>query len=251
VRVGDEPSRPPVKCLQRGARPTERQIESGKVAAQRVAPISKETLSLLAAEHLVLPTHVVVVLEGEFSECCTARIKRGELFEDDDGRPHVESNMVGRDDEIVCALCAEEGDAKDGAPLEIERPVQLFDKSAAQRGGVESSRIVDEECDFHFLRDAPDGNAVPLGKRAAQRSVSIDYRLEGRSQRVDVEGRVDPERDMNIVGAARAIHLMHEPQGLLAIGEWMLSHLLPSVIRHATGATCIYFKPAAATTPPT
>jgi hypothetical protein len=101
---------------------------------------------------------------------------------------------------------------------------------------------VDEECDFHFLRDALDGNAVPLGKRAAQRSVSIDDRLEGRSQRVNVKGRVNPERDMNIVGAARAIHLMHEPQGSLPVGEWMLYHLFALSPSTRNPDTCICFK---------
>src|SRR5205809_774382 len=34
---------------------------------------------------------------------------------------------------------------------------------------------------------------------------------------------------MNVVGRARMIHQVHEPQGSLAIGEWILCHLLPSL----------------------
>src|SRR5262249_31792847 len=119
---------------------------------------------------------------------CAARIERGKLFEDDDGRPHVENHMMRRNEEIVCLFCAEEGDAKGGASFEIERPMQLFYKSATQRVGVKSSRIVDTECDLHSVRHALKGNATPLGKCAAQRSMSIDDCLEGQSQCVGVEG---------------------------------------------------------------
>src|SRR5262249_40752897 len=142
--LDEEPPRAPVKCLHRRARPIERQIESRQIAAQPRAPILKKTVTLPAAEPLLLPTPLVVVLEGELSEYFAPRIQRSELFEDYDGRPHVESNMVGCDDEIVCVLCAEERGAKDGPSLQIERPVQLFEKSAAQRAGVERSCIVDE-----------------------------------------------------------------------------------------------------------
>jgi hypothetical protein len=40
---------------------------------------------------------------------------------------------------------------------------------------------VNRECDVYFLRDALEGNSFPLGKRAAQGSMAIDDRLEGRS----------------------------------------------------------------------
>jgi hypothetical protein len=65
--------------------------------------------------------------------------------------------------------------------------VHLFQKSATQRTGVESCRIVNGECDFHFFRDTLEGNAIPFGKRAAQGSMSIYDCLKGRSQRFDVE----------------------------------------------------------------
>jgi hypothetical protein len=57
----------------------------------------------------------------------------------------------------------------------------------------------------------------------------VNNRLEGSAQRVNVEWRVDSERNMNVVGRARTIELMHEPQGPLAIREWILNHLLPSL----------------------
>jgi hypothetical protein len=46
---------------------------------------------------------------------------------------------------------------------------------------------VDRECNFDSFRDTLEGNAASFGKRAAQGSMPINDRLEGRSQRVDVE----------------------------------------------------------------
>jgi hypothetical protein len=95
--------------------------------------------------------------------------------------------MVGRDDESVRVLRSEESYAIDGAALQIKRPVHFLQKAATQRSGVESSYIVNRECDIHSLRDALEGNAVPFGKCAAQGSMSIDDCLESRSQCVCVD----------------------------------------------------------------
>jgi hypothetical protein len=78
-------------------------------------------------------------------------------------------------------LGSEESYAKDRAVLQIKRPVHLFQEPAAQGSSVETCGIVHRKRDFHSLRDALEGNSFPLGKRAAQGSMAINDRLEGRS----------------------------------------------------------------------
>src|SRR5205807_1242787 len=117
ARVNEETSRAPTKCLHRWARPIERQVENRQVTTDHLAPVPEETLTIMAAEHLVLPAHVVAVLDSERPGRCAVRVVRSKLFQDDDSRPHVEDHVVGRDDEIICILCSEESHAKDGATL--------------------------------------------------------------------------------------------------------------------------------------
>jgi hypothetical protein len=126
-----EPVKRPAKCLHRGMGPVGGQLERGRYAGERLAPVRELPLELGAGQPAALPQRIVCILDRELRQLCRGAtqvclVERSEVVEKHVPRPAVAADVMADDHQRVLVLAQpDEHRPRGHVALEVERPAAL------------------------------------------------------------------------------------------------------------------------------
>ncbi len=203
------------------ARAVGRQVERGGRAGELRLPEVELAVEGVAREPPALPDGEVAVLEGEVREGGGAAVVEGGVeggdFADEDAlRPGVGDDVVHRQEEdVLLGGEAEQARAEEGARGEVEGPGHL-----GGGGGLHgllcllAGGVLDVEREVGGFVDDLHGLAVDGGEGGAEHLVAADDLAEGPREGARVERAREPEARGDVVGGARGVELVEEPEPL-------------------------------------
>ncbi|GAA2372509.1 hypothetical protein GCM10010417_39390 [Streptomyces carpaticus] len=178
----------------------------------------------VGAEQLPLPQGVVRVLHGQRRPVrgqpgAAARVGGDQIAGQRAERPAVSRDVVQQQQQDGFGVLDLE---QPGAYGDVRREVEAVPRRFGQRGvqvrtGHGAGAPV--EGDGVRVEDHLARFAVGLGQHGAQHFVAGQYVVQGRPERVLVQGAGQPQRERDVVGGARPLQAVQEPQAALRVRQ--------------------------------
>ncbi len=215
-----------------GARPVGQQRGLRQLAGQALPPEFPEPLSLVSGEAPRLPADVVGVAQPrrrrDLGRAAAQRpVGRVQIALEHRQRPEVGDDVMhGDEQDVFLRAAAEDRQAQQRILLQVERAPGLLVQPLAQLVFVPGRGVLLPDRGTAPPVEAPHRAVLPRMERAAQRGVAPGDQGGGLFQDVRLQGAVDPQRRRDVVGRARRIEPLEEPERLLAVGQRLFSLFL-------------------------